>query len=114
MYFYCVQFYVPRMNVRLTRTFWGQAQGGCGEPPCISMSLYVGWSRGADKQRPPLPAAPPTLLYFVQMVARCPVAAAHFLELRHLGGAALVGVGAAGAETAAARRIHRNAEIKRH
>ena len=54
---------------------------------------------------------PPTLLYFVQMVARCPVAAAHFLELRHLGGAALVGVGAAGAETAAARRIQRAGHI---
>ena len=99
------------MDVRPARTFWGQVQGGCGEPPCISMSFYVGWSRGADKQRPPRPAAPPASLYFVQMVARCPVAAAHFLELRHLGGAALVGVGAAGAETAAARRIQRAGHI---
>ena len=45
------------MDVRLTRTLLGQTQGGCGEPPCISMSFYVEWSRGADKQRPSRPAA---------------------------------------------------------
>ena len=39
------------------------------------------------------------------MMAGSPVAAGDFPELRHLGGAALVGVGAAGAETAAARRV---------
>ena len=57
MYFYRVQFYALRMDVRLARTLLGQTQGGCGEPPCISMSFYVEWSRGADKQRPARPAA---------------------------------------------------------
>lgn len=39
------------------------------------------------------------------------MAAADLLELRHLGSAALIGVGAAGAETAAARRVQRAGHI---
>ena len=45
------------------------------------------------------------LLHLVQMMAGCPVAGGDLLELRHLGGAPLVCVGAAGAEAAAGRRV---------
>ena len=45
------------------------------------------------------------LLHLVQMMAGCPVTGGDLLELRHLGGAPLVCVGAAGAEAAAGRRV---------
>ena len=45
------------------------------------------------------------LLHLVQMMAGCPVAGGDLLELRHLGCAPLICVGAAGAEAAAGRRV---------
>ena len=45
------------------------------------------------------------LFNLIQMMAGSPVAAGDLLELGDLGGAALVSVGAAGAETASARRV---------
>ncbi len=45
------------------------------------------------------------LLHLVQMMAGCPVAGGDLLELRHLGGAPLVCVGAARVEPAARRRV---------
>ena len=51
------------------------------------------------------------LVKLIQVVAGCPVAGADFLQLGYLASAALVSIGAAGAETAAAGGIDRAGNI---